>query len=191
MNLYFTVLPMINASLELMEFFPRVNLSMDLIDLLDEVNFSTEMIDMLLADNVTDEVYVVSVDESGSVEIPYNVSNVFIFCVVYGREEPSVNWTTPPLDDNYINPVSVNMMGLVYVVTSLLNITNFTTDHAGTYQCNASNCAGNMSQGIGITKQGNVENNGQQFNCGGLLIHCMSCSAVHQCAINQLLTSVV
>jgi len=147
---------MINTSLEVMEFFPRVNLSMDLIDLLNEVDFSTEMIDMLLADNVTDEVYVVSVDESGSVEIPFNVSDVFIFCVVFGREEPTVNWTTPPLNDNYINPVSVNMMGLVHVVTSLLNITNFTTENAGTYQCNASNCAGSTSQGIAVTKQGNV-----------------------------------
>jgi len=109
----------------------------------------------LLANNVTDEVYVVSVDESGSVEIPYNVSDVFIFCVVYGREEPTVNWSTPLLDDNYINPISVNMMGLVHVVTSLLNITNFTTEHAGIYQCNASNCAGSTSEGINVTKQGN------------------------------------
>ena len=158
-KIYFciTVPPMINGSLELMEFFPRVNLSMKLIDLLDEVDFSTEMIDMLLADNVTDEVYVASVDESGSVEIPFNVSNVFIFCVVYGREEPTVNWTTPLLDDNFINPISVDRTGLVYVVTSLLNITNFTTDHAGTYQCNASNCAGSISRGIAVTKQGNIK----------------------------------
>jgi len=147
---------MINGSLELMEFFPRLNLSMDLIDLLNEVDFSTEMINMLLANNVTDEVYVVSVDESGNVEIPFNVSDVFIFCVVYGREEPTVNWTTPLLDDNYINPIGVNMIGLVHVVTSLFNITNFTTEHAGIYQCNASNCAGSISQGINVTKQGNV-----------------------------------
>ena len=138
-----------------MEFFPRVNLSMKLIDLLDEVDFSTEMIDMLLADNVTDEVYVASVDESGSVEIPFNVSNVFIFCVVYGREEPTAKWLTPPLDDNYINPIGVKKMGLVYQVTSLLNITNFTTDHAGTYWCYASNCAGSTYREIAVSKQGN------------------------------------
>ena len=104
--------------------------------------------------NISIDLYEINVGASPIVEVPYNITNVILYCVVSGRGIPSVNWTTPPLDDNYNITTSVEMDGLLYVVTSVFNISNFTNDYAGIYQCNATNCGGQDSSGISTTQQG-------------------------------------
>ena len=115
------------------------------------------MINMSLqfTNNISINLYEINVGGFADVEVPYNITNVLLYCVVSGREIPSVNWTTPDLDDNYVIETSVERNGLLYVVTSLFNISNFTNDYAGIYQCNASNCAGGSSQAFSITQEGN------------------------------------
>ena len=107
-----------------------------------------------LMNNISIDLYEINVGDSSNVEVPYNITNVILHCVVSGRGIPSVNWTTPPLDDNYNITTSVETDGLLYVVTSLFNISNFTNDYAGIYRCNATNCGGQDSSGIKITQQG-------------------------------------
>ena len=107
-----------------------------------------------LMNNISIDLYEINVGDSSIVEVPYNITNVILYCVVSGRGIPSVNWTTPPLDDNYDITTSVETDGLLYVVTSLFNISNFTNDYAGTYQCNATNCGGQDGSGIIMTLQG-------------------------------------
>ena len=102
--------------------------------------------------NLSINLYEVNVAESPNVEVPYNITNVLLYCVVSGREAPSVNWTFPPLEDNYTITTSVEADGLLYVVTSVLNVSNFTD---GSYQCNVSNCAGQNSSTINMEQQGN------------------------------------
>ena len=102
--------------------------------------------------NLSINLYEVNVAESPNVEVPYNITNVLLYCVVSGREIPSVNWTFPPLEDNYTITTSVEADGLLYVVTSVLNVSNFTD---GSYQCNVSNCAGQNSSVINMEQQDN------------------------------------
>ena len=104
--------------------------------------------------NISIDLYEINVGGFADVEIPFNISNVLLYCVVSGREIPLVNWTTPDLDDNFVIETSVERNGLLYVVTSLFNISNFTNAYAGIYQCNASNCAGRSSDEFSITQQG-------------------------------------
>ena len=113
-----------------------------------------------LMNNISIDLYEINVGDSSIVEVPYNINNVILYCVVSGRGIPSVNWTTPPLNDNYKITTSMETDGLLYVVTSLLSISNFTNDYAGIYQCNATNCGGQDSSGIIMTQQGyNTHNN--------------------------------
>ena len=104
--------------------------------------------------NISIDLYEINVGENPIVEVPYNITNVILYCVVSGRGIPSVNWTTPPLDDNYNITTSVETDGLLYVVTSLFNISNFTNDYAGIYLCNATNCGGQDGSEINTTQQG-------------------------------------
>ena len=107
--------------------------------------------------NIGVDLYEINVGEDPDVEVPFNITNVILYCVVSGRERPTVNWTTPPLDNDAFNiETTVAMDALVYVVTSLFNITNFTKDYAGVYQCNASNCAGQDGIAINARQQGNI-----------------------------------
>ena len=109
-----------------------------------------------LTNNISVDLYEINVGEEPNVLVPFNITNVILYCVVTGRERPTVNWTTPALDNDTFNiETSVAMDRLLYVVTSLFNITNFTNDYAGIYQCNASNCAGQDSNAINTTQQGN------------------------------------
>lgn len=109
-----------------------------------------------LTNNISVDLYEINVGENAIVEVPYNISNVILHCVVTGREIPSVNWTTPDLDnDTYLINETIERDGLLYVVTSLFNISNFTNDYAGIYQCNASNCAGQDSDFVNSTQRGN------------------------------------
>ena len=101
------------------------------------------------------DLYEVNVGSSASVEVPYNITNVILYCVVTGREMPIVHWTTPPLDDNFNIVTSVESDRLLYVVTSLFNISKFTSDYNGLYRCNASNCAGGAGNETNTTQQGN------------------------------------
>ena len=109
-----------------------------------------------LTNNISVNLYEINVGENPFVEVPFNITNVILYCVVSGREIPTVIWTTPPpLDNDTFNiETSVEMDGLLYVVTSLLNISNFTNDYAGIYLCNASNCAGQDGIGINTTQRG-------------------------------------
>ena len=109
-----------------------------------------------LTNNNSINLHEINVGENPFVLVPFNITNVILYCVVSGREMPTVNWTTPPLDnDTFSIETSVEMDGLLYVVTSLFNISNFTNDYAGIYRCNASNCAGQDGIGINTTQQGN------------------------------------
>ena len=109
-----------------------------------------------LTNNISNNLYEINVGENPLVQVPFNITNVILYCVVSGREMPTVNWTTPPLDnDTFSIETSIEKDGLLYVVTSLFNISNFTNDYAGIYQCNASNCAGQDGIGINTTQQGN------------------------------------
>ena len=101
------------------------------------------------------DLYEINVGSSASVEVPYNITNVILYCVVTGREMPIVHWTTPPLDNNFNIVTSVESDGLLYVVTSLFKISNFTSSYNGLYQCNASNCAREASNEANTTQQGN------------------------------------
>ena len=108
-----------------------------------------------LTNNNSINLYEINVAEDPFVEVPFNITNVILHCVVSGREMPIVNWTTPPLDNDTFNiETSVEMDGLVFVVTSLFNISNFTNEYAGIYQCNASNCGGQDGSGANTTQQG-------------------------------------
>ena len=110
--------------------------------------------------NISIDLYEINVGENPIVEVSYNITNVILYCVAGGRGIPSVNWTTPPLDDNYNITTSVETDGLLYVVTSLFNISNFTNDDAGVYQCNVTNCGGQGGSEINMTQQGcNMYNN--------------------------------
>ena len=111
---------------------------------------------LVFMNNISIDLYEINVGNSSIVEVPYNITNVILYCVVTGRGIPSVNWTTPPLDDNYNITTSVETDGLLYVVTSLFNISNFTNDYAGIYQCNATNCGGQDSSGSNMTQQGYI-----------------------------------
>ena len=108
-----------------------------------------------LTNDISINLYEINVGENPFVEVPFNINNVIFYCVASGREMPTVTWTTPPLDNDTFNiETSVEMDGLVFVVTSLFNISNFTNDYAGIYQCNASNCAGQDGSGVTTTQQG-------------------------------------
>ena len=125
-----------------------------------------------LTNNISVNLYEINVGEDPNVEVPFNITNVILYCVVSGRERPTVNWTTPPLDNDTFNiETTVAMDGLVYVVTSLFNITNFTNDYAGIYQCNASNCAEQDVILINATQQGNI--------CNAAYHHVLQCLIPH------------
>ena len=110
-----------------------------------------------LMNNISIDLYEINVGEDPFVEVPFNITNVILYCVVSGREMPTVNWTTPiSLDnDTFTIETFVEMDELLFVVTSLFNISNFTNDYAGLYLCNASNCAGQDGSGVSATQQGN------------------------------------
>ena len=109
-----------------------------------------------LINNISIDLYEINVGKDPFVEVPFNITNVILYCVVSGREMPTVNWTTPPLDnDTFTIETIVEMDGLLFAVTSLFNISNFTNDYAGLYQCNALNCAGQDGIGVDATQQGN------------------------------------
>ena len=107
--------------------------------------------------DISVDLYEINVGEDPFVEVPFNITNVILYCMVSGREMPTVNWTTPISLDNDTFTIQsiVQMNGLLYVVVSMFSISNFTNDYAGLYLCNASNCAGQDVGGVNATQQGN------------------------------------
>ena len=76
-----------------------------------------------LTNNISVDLYEINVGEDPFVEVPFNITNVILYCVVSGREMPAVNWTTPPLDnDTFTIETIVEMDGLLFVVISLFTI---------------------------------------------------------------------